>query len=550
MDEFQHIIDNVFSVIEEEGEEEDVYDLFNRVTNGYGKRKAEDELDNPAKRPDTKIELSEEQQRVVDLIINEKKSILFTGSAGTGKSVVLRAIVEKCEEIYRGDFGITASTGLAALNIGGQTLHRFLGIRLAKGSVATLAKMINKNTLLAQRWKSLRLLIIDEISMIDRTLFDKLEEVARVIRGNTKPFGGIQIVASGDFFQLPPVSKDVRPTFCFLAESWSRVIKETVVLKQVFRQRSDLEFIRMLNQIRVDECDNDTLTSLKALQRNVTYFDGIEPTQLYPTLKEVQAANKEKLDSLPGQLYEFKSYDTGDKQLLDGHFLAERVLLLKNGVQVMCIKNQSTQLVNGSLGTVLFLTTHNLFSNFRKFYGRLKFDNKDVLENIRFVCKFIGRYEDFNEKDQIFIRDIDREEERKFVEKCCRYARNEKHSDIFPVVKFTFRGDERGLIHLVDRETFQIEERDRLIASRKQLPLILSWAMTIHKSQGQTLDRVKVDLKRIFENGQMYVALSRATTRERLEVKNFASAKIKAAPIVKHYYEQVEAKVDKIVLNV
>jgi len=189
-----------------------------------------------------KVFLSEEQLHVLDLVVEKSNSVFFTGSAGTGKSVLLREIIHALKKKHLRDsdrVAVTASTGLAACNIGGVTLHSFAGIGLGREDVPALVKKIKKNQKAKQRWMRAKILIIDEISMVDGELFDKLEEIARTIRNNGRPFGGIQIVITGDFFQLPPVPDDPRRAarFCFDAHSWNTVIEHTIGLKQVFRQK-------------------------------------------------------------------------------------------------------------------------------------------------------------------------------------------------------------------------------------------------------------------------------------------------------------------------
>ena len=190
------------------------------------------------------VTLSEEQQRVLDLVVNQQKSVFFTGSAGTGKSVLMRAIIAELRKkfIRESDrVAVTASTGLAACNIGGVTLHSFGGIGLGKEDVPALVKKIRRNQKAKNRWIRTKILIIDEISMVDGELFDKLEGIARAMRNNGRPFGGIQLVITGDFFQLPPVpdfgnkGRDVK--FAFDAGTWSTSIHHTIGLTEVFRQK-------------------------------------------------------------------------------------------------------------------------------------------------------------------------------------------------------------------------------------------------------------------------------------------------------------------------
>ena len=190
------------------------------------------------------ITLSEEQKRVQELVCSQKKSVFFTGSAGTGKSVLMRSIIADLRRQYVRDpdrIAVTASTGLAACNIGGVTLHSFGGIGLGKEDVPTLVKKIKRNAKAKNRWIKTKVLIIDEISMVDGDLFDKLEGIARAIRNNGRPFGGIQLVITGDFFQLPPVpdydNKARGAKFAFDAGTWSTAVHHTIGLTEVFRQK-------------------------------------------------------------------------------------------------------------------------------------------------------------------------------------------------------------------------------------------------------------------------------------------------------------------------
>ena len=190
------------------------------------------------------ITLSDEQKRVQSLVVNDSKSVFFTGSAGTGKSVLMRSIIQELRKKYVREpdrVAVTASTGLAACNIGGVTLHSFGGIGLGKEDVPTLVKKIKRNPKAKNRWIKTKILIIDEISMVDGDLFDKLEGIARAMRNNGRPFGGIQLVITGDFFQLPPVpdydNKARGAKFAFDAGTWNTTINHTIGLTEVFRQK-------------------------------------------------------------------------------------------------------------------------------------------------------------------------------------------------------------------------------------------------------------------------------------------------------------------------
>lgn len=203
-----------------------------------------------------RVFLSEEQRHVLDLVVEHKKSAFFTGSAGTGKSVLMREIIQTLKKKYVREpdrVAVTASTGLAACNIGGVTLHSFAGFGLGKEDVPELVRKIKKNQKAKHRWMRTKVLIIDEISMVDGDLFDKLEAIARQIRNNGRPFGGIQLVVTGDFFQLPPVPDYGRMAkFAFDAATWKTTIEHTIALHHVFRQKDPgkpLQYVVMISVI-------------------------------------------------------------------------------------------------------------------------------------------------------------------------------------------------------------------------------------------------------------------------------------------------------------
>lgn len=188
------------------------------------------------------ISLSREQQHVRELVVDRGQSVFFTGPAGTGKSVLMRAIIQDLKRKHAKDperVAVTASTGLAACNIGGMTLHSFSGIGLGKEDVQTLVKKIRRNPKAKNRWLKTSTLVMDEVSMVDGELFDKLSQIGRTIRNNGRPWGGIQLVITGDFFQLPPVpdSKVKEAKFAFEAATWNTSIDHTIGLTEVFRQR-------------------------------------------------------------------------------------------------------------------------------------------------------------------------------------------------------------------------------------------------------------------------------------------------------------------------
>ncbi|KAK4044670.1 PIF1-like helicase-domain-containing protein [Parachaetomium inaequale] len=420
------------------------------------------------------ITLSNEQRHVKSLVVDKGQSVFFTGPAGTGKSVLMRAIIQELKKKHARDperVAVTASTGLAACNIGGMTLHSFSGIGLGKEDTNTLVKKIRRNPKAKNRWLKTKTLVIDEVSMVDGELFDKLSQIGRIIRNNGRPWGGIQLVITGDFFQLPPVpdgGKQRESKFAFDAVTWSMSIDHTIGLTEVFRQR--------------------------------------DPGRSSP----------KRLKALTGKSHRYDALDEGDIKIRDrllANMMAPPSLELKKGAQVMLIKNMDETLVNGTLGTVV------------KFMSQATFEVSGGGD---------GAELGFDARKRAFTNALAEASKGDTTE--------------YPLVAFhAADGTVRQI--LCEPEDWKVElPTGEVQASRKQLPLILAWALSIHKAQGQTLERVKVDLGKVFEKGQAYVALSRATTKQGLQVLNFQKSKVMAHARVVEFYNKlysVEAALQK-----
>ncbi|GAN07813.1 DNA repair and recombination protein [Mucor ambiguus] len=451
-------------------------------------------------------ELSDEQKRVFDMVVRERKNIFFTGSAGTGKSVLLRAIIAKLRSTYGSRLAVTASTGIAACNINGCTLHRqveaFGGIGIGAEKAEELAAKVEFNRRSSERWKETAVLIIDEISMVDAELFDKMDYIARRVRHTDAPFGGIQIVVTGDFFQLPPVNKDKVSKFAFEAESWRAAISRTVLLTQVFRQK-DGTFVRILNEMRLGILSEEAISIFRSLSREPAACHDIKPTELYPLRHEVDDSNRRRLIELRGEQVEYTAIDEGDPRKMQ-QCIAPARLHLKLHAQVMLLKNMDTELVNGSLGVVV------------GFVGKGNYTNKEECER---------------------LRTPQRKRDRNSLFAAGKEGDGELDMTVpWPVVKFA---NDKEMI--MEREAWSVAlPGGRDVSRRRQIPLMLAWAISIHKSQGQTLDAVRVDLGKVFEKGQAYVALSRATSLERLQILNFDPVKVMAHPTVSDFYKTLQ----------
>lgn len=334
--------------------------------------------------------LSSEQEAILGMAV-QGHSLLFTGGAGTGKSVLARAIVKALRTKHgAARVGVTATTGIAAVHIGGQTLHSWTGVGLGNGTVRDLVAVVMRGRERREKWRAARVLVVDEVSMLDAVMFDKLEAVAREVRKSSLPFGGIQLVFVGDFYQLPPVvtavtrwASDEAETqmrksehehqvalypsrFVFHAFKWKECVPTTIVLKTVFRQ-SDQQFISMLEELRRDRLSPETVRAFRALSRPLKTDDGIVPTELYPTRNEVSSSNEARLRALSTHREVYTAADRSRVHprppgggvnpavhaWLDKSTMFPLHLELRERAQVMLLKNCNGDLVNGSRGIVV-----------------------------------------------------------------------------------------------------------------------------------------------------------------------------------------------------
>lgn len=426
--------------------------------------------------------LNFEQRQLFDKVIGDKKSIFFTGCAGTGKSFVLECIVDelRSRNSNPGIVAVTASTGKAAFGIGGTTLHSFAGIQLGRGTKEELSSRVVFNKNAAQRWKEVNTLIIDEISMIDGELFDKLEYIARYIRKNTNRFGGIQLILVGDLLQLPPVDEhDHIKKRVIEAESWKTCIDEYILLKHVFRQQ-DINFVRVLTCIRIGAITEEVTEFMKKLTEEKDFGGESGPVDLYATRSKTEKHNKLKLDAINAESKIYNAKDIYPKSTRSSvHLLdscqAPSTLELKIGAQVMLVKNISKDLVNGTVGIVTNFT--------------------DIVKGTESTSNI-----DFS-------------------------------MEAIPIVRFDLING-KTFTRPMKRELWEsISSSGQLLASRRQIPLILAWAVTIHKSQGQTIQKLRADVSEVFESGQLYTALSRAVSTDALQVIGFDPDRVKVDEI-------------------
>lgn len=528
------------------------------------------------------IILSKEQEHILNLAYHGT-SLFYTGSAGTGKSILLKAMIKSLKKKHEpGTVAVTASTGLAACNIGGTTLHAFAGIGFGDMDVPKCIKKIKRNRSAYTKWLKTKVLIIDEVSMIDGKFMDKLNEIAKTLRNNQRPFGGIQLIVSGDFYQLPPVTKRSvqdnlngdystvmeETVFAFESLAWKETIECTIILKEVFRQKGDQEFVDMLNEMRTGKVSKSNAKKFQYLQRPLASRDGIEPAELFPTRAEVDNANHQRLQTLTDKALVYQSVDTGTlpaqkRFLVLNESLATPRLFLKKNAQVMCIKNFDDTLVNGSLGQVVDFMDRNTYMA----YKEMKETDKSAEEILELVLKERkGKVVDLPEDEETngILENIPLSESVFSYIADMKGPGNDSLQDLgastfeankqrklellkqlhetstlrkYPLVRFLLPDGFNHREVLVEPEEWTIEdESGTVLARRIQLPLILAWSLSIHKSQGQTLPKVKVDLRRIFERGQAYVALSRASSRRGLQILNFRTDKVMVHEKVNRFY--------------
>lgn len=377
------------------------------------------------------------------------KNALITGQAGTGKTYLLAQFIDYLNK-QKISVGITASTGIAATHLGGVTIHSWCGMGIRDVMTASdIKKLFSKNKAAVKRIQDAQVLIIDEISMLHAHQLDMINEICCRVRTGLGPFGGLQVVLCGDFFQLPPVSKvKNRGDFVNLSGAWEQMDLTICYLEKQFRQSENNDLYRLLNEIRESRVTEESCQLLSE-RLNHGFDEGIVPTKLFTHNSNVDEYNLQRLATLDEPQSVFVMAEGGDafivNQMKKG-CLAPELLGLKVGAVVMFVSNNFAKgYVNGTTGRVI------------------AFDEKEG----------------------------------------------------YPIVE-TFRGE-----HIVAAPIRWGAEEVDFDAWIEQVPLRLAWAITIHKSQGMTLDYAEIDLSRAFTYGLGYVALSRVRSLEGLSLKGY-----------------------------
>ena len=431
--------------------------------------------------------LSEDQQDIFNAYL-DGENIFITGPGGCGKSFLIQNIVKHAKE-HDKKICVTALTGCAAvlLDCGAVTLHSWAGIGLAKADDDVIITRISMNKYKKRNWLKTSILIIDEISMMSKRMFELLDAIGKRVRKSSKPFGGIQVIFSGDFYQLPPVGDRNDPDsnrFCFESPLWNETFDSQCILDKSFRQK-DQEYIDILNQVRQGVLHRSSYNKLmKRVGVTPPNDVDIKPVILQPTKKSVEQINKHHLQLITTEDHQFKAevvyepsieekmavgYKAPTDKAMDNEVnnirknsLFDDTLTLKIGCQVMCIANIDidNDICNGTTGII-----------------------------------------------------VDFIQER-------------------PKVKLN-----NGMTYVFTKKIWASDNIRGL--GIKQFPLILAWAVTIHKSQGSTLKSAEIDIgSSVFAEGQTYVALSRVKSLEGLYLKTFNPQRIKTNKKVIEFYKQ------------
>lgn len=426
-------------------------------------------------KPEFAFEDNEDLKKIDDFIRNGD-NVFVTGFAGTGKSYILNKLKEK----YKKKLTITSTTGIAAVNVKGQTLHSWAGVGLCRNPINVTVDKIRQRPTQFRQIVGCKILAIDEISMLNVETFQYVNEVLKQVRENDKPFGGIQVLFIGDFFQLPPVEQgeSFERRYCFETELWDELELKNVVLKRNFRQNEE-DFIKALSDMRINRLTEEDIDLLET--RCVDEDDG-EILHIFSTNEEANRYNSVKFNAIDEPIVKFVAKDgvyrgkslvyegfmPREKMILDifnKNCRADREIFLKKDCRVMLLVNMDFDrgLINGSCGVI----------------------------------------QGFNDE----------------------------------TINITF---DNGVNANIPMHEFEYYYNDKVVALRLQYPLKLAYGITIHKSQGMTLDKLVVDCKRVFECGQVYVAMSRVKTLGGLYLRHFEPTQVLADNKVARFYRNIE----------
>lgn len=401
-------------------------------------------------------------------ILKTGNNVFITGSAGTGKTYLLNKYMFylKSRKIIP---TIVAPTGIAASHLQGQTIHSFFSLGIRSEIDDYYIESLLDKKYLQTRFSKLKVLIVDEISMVSPEMFLAMDKILRAFKDNDIPFGGVQTILSGDFFQLPPISrvpKDKR--FAWQSPSWKELNLKTCYLEEKFRQ-DDNVLISILDEIRSGSVSDKSLDVLNARLHKELGM-GFKPTKLYTHNIDVDRINSDELSKLhnPSHSFSYKSEGSAKniEKIFKSSLVLEEITLKKDAVVMFIKNNHELGFVNGTTGVVV----------------------------------------DFDKETRL------------------------------PIVKTSY-----GVRIKVALEDWTMEnDSGNIVAKVSQIPLKLAWAITIHKSQGMTLDSAEIDLSKTFEVGQGYVALSRIKNIDGLRLMGFNEMALRVDPLILHIDDRIK----------
>ena len=435
------------------------------------------------------MSLNNEQTIALDSV-KSGKSIFLTGSPGTGKSYTLKLIIEHLKKNCK-QYAVTSATGCAAVIIGGQTIHSYLSLGIGNNSVDKIVLLLKKNRIKYKQVEELNVLILDEISMINANTLSKISDVLRTIKNNRRPFGGIQVILVGDFCQLSPVDGE----YAFVSDIWKQLELHQIELTQIIRQKDDKTFQEILQEVRFGKCSIQTTKILMQLQDTV--FDtkkGIMPTKLYPLNTDVNFINNCEFEKL------YKK-NTG--------------INIKDAHIVECWP------VNTNLEYEFDLLIKNDFDVEKDIfrYHALTNDKKCTLDDYR-IDLFKGL--------QVMVtRNVNFE--KGIINGTTGIITSLSNTSI--CIKIV-----DGTNHIIYYHKDNNENNTTYV---KFMPIRLAYALSIHKSQGATLDAVEIDAStNIFAAGQLYTAISRARSLNSIKLINFDRYSFICNQDVKQFYQK------------
>jgi len=442
--------------------------------------------------------MNEEQQIAVEAV-KEGNSIFLTGSPGTGKSYTLKEIIKYLKTTDK-KYAITSSTGCSAVLINGQTLHSYIGLRPFDTNIDKILANIKKQKQKYKQLYDLNTLIIDEISMIDNNTFDRISSIFKKIKESDKPFGGIQMILVGDFCQLSPVKGD----YCFISEEWTVLNLKTINLTQLIRQKDDILFQKILQYIRFGKCPTKIFKILEQLKDN-KFTDTIIPTRLYSLNEHVDAINKHNFNKL------FKK--NTKKTIEDAKIIYCNPIIineLHDDLAIALAFNSLKESQEFNINTDIFrykaYTTDNSIKIEDYEIDLIKGAYVMIIRNINFESGLI------NGTTGIIISLT--------TTSVCIEDINKKTHTIY----------------------YHKDSNENNKTYTKFMPIKLAYALSIHKSQGTTLDTIEVDGSNfIFAPGQLYTALSRAKNLNSIRLLCLDKDSFICNRDVKQFYENLDS---------